>query len=398
LFVFTNMSNVLFLGLPSHGHVNPTLGLIHELTRRGEKVSYFASEAFRAKIEAAGAVFFAYSEDLNIFNNGGKPSQGGGLLSVTSKAPSVIADILAQTTGIKFDYLIHSAAFPFTGAMVQLLNIPSVSSLAVFAGLDRFKQMTNFTLPEAVQQDYERVTKQLQDTYAITLPDNPLEMMLYPSPLKLVYTSRYFAPPSDYLDETCRFVGPPVYERQEDLDFPFAALTHKPVLYISLGTVFGVFDTRIYDLFLAAFTDWDGIVVMAAHGVDLNDHQFPEHFIVRDYVPQNALLKYTDVAITHAGMNSMSDLISNEVPFVSLPLGADQPLLAARAAELGATISLDIQQLTPEILKNAVQQVMTDPAYLAAIHRINESFKSAGGYPKAVDEIFRFKSEKHING
>lgn len=390
------MSNVLFLGMPSHGHVNPTLGLVHELTRQGEKVSYFASELFRAKIEAAGAMFFSYSEDLDIFKAGGKPGHGGGLLSVISKAPSVIADILAQTAGIKFDYLIHSAAFPFTGAMVQLLNIPSVSSLAVFAGLDRFKDVANFKLPEEVNQNYERVANQLRITYGITMPGNPLELMLYPSPLKLVYTSRYFAPPSAYLDETCRFVGPPVFARQENLDFPFERLENKRVLYISLGTVFGVFDTRLYNLFAETFADWDGIVVMAAHGVDLGEKHFPEHFIVRDYLPQNALLKYTDVAITHAGMNSMSDLISNEVPFVSLPLGADQPLLAARAAELGATITLDIQQLNPENLKTAVNDVLTDPAYLAAIRKINASFKSAGGYPKAVADIFEFKKKHSI--
>ncbi len=385
------MSNVLFLGMPSHGHVNPTLGLVHELTLRGEKVSYFAAEAFRSKIEQAGAAFYNYSEDLNIFKSGVKPGQGGGLLSVINLAPSVIADILKQTAGIKFDYLIHSAAFPFTGAIVQLLNIPSVSSLAVFAGLDHFKEMKSSNLPETVLQEYDHVKTQLYETYGITLSGNPMELMLYPSPLKLVYTSRYFAPPSNYLDETCRFVGPPVYERQEDLNFPFERLANKSVLYISLGTVFGSFDTSIYDVFREAFANWDGVVVMSAHGVDLSGYKFPEHFIVRDYVPQNALLKYTDVAITHAGMNSISDLISSEVPFVSLPMGADQPLLAARAAELGATISLDIQQLKPAELRDAVTQVMSDPSYRRAIVQIADTFRDAGGYQKAVDEIFLFK-------
>ena len=383
------MANVLFLGMPSHGHVNPTLGLVHELTLRGETVHYFASEIFRAKIEAAGAVFYPYSEDLDIFKGGHKPGKGGGLMSVVNKAPSVIADILKQTAGIKFNYLIHSAAFPFTGPIVQLLNIPSVSSLAVFAGLDRFKQVTNFPLPDNIRNDFEQVANALKTTYGITLPGHPMELMLHPSPLKLVYTSHYFAPPSDYLDDTCSFVGPPIYERYEDMDFPFDRLTNKRVLYISLGTVFGGFDTQVYHTFRDAFADWDGVVVMTAHGVDLTGIQFPDHFIVRDYVPQNALLKHTDVAITHAGMNSMSDLISNEVPFVSLPMGADQPLLAARAAELGATIVLDINQLQANELKTAVNSVLTEPGYRHSIGKIADSFRAAGGYPKAVDEIFR---------
>ena len=55
------MSDVLFLASPSHGHVNPTLGLVDALVRRGERVTYFASEPFRERVEATGAAFKAYA-------------------------------------------------------------------------------------------------------------------------------------------------------------------------------------------------------------------------------------------------------------------------------------------------------------------------------------------------
>ena len=61
------MSNVLFLGMPSHGHVNPTIGLVAELVRRGERVTYFASEMFRSRIEGAGATYRGYTSDLDLF-------------------------------------------------------------------------------------------------------------------------------------------------------------------------------------------------------------------------------------------------------------------------------------------------------------------------------------------
>jgi len=50
------MSNVLFSGMPSPGYVNPTSGLVHKLTLRGEKLSYFAAEVFRFKIGAAAGL------------------------------------------------------------------------------------------------------------------------------------------------------------------------------------------------------------------------------------------------------------------------------------------------------------------------------------------------------
>ncbi|MBB6126026.1 nucleotide disphospho-sugar-binding domain-containing protein [Mucilaginibacter lappiensis] len=135
---------------------------------------------------------------------------------------------------------------------------------------------------------------------------------------------------------------------------------------------------------------------MAAHHVDLSVMVIPSNFIIRDYVPQSALLKYTSAAITHAGMNSISDLISSEVPFVCIPLGADQPLMAKRAEELGATISLNVIDMDAEKLSKAIESVCTDLSYLTNIQKIAQSFREAGGYPKAVEEIFRFKQAKAI--
>ena len=51
------MAAIFFFSLPAHGHVNPTLPLVRELTSRGHRVLYYDVEAFREKIEAAGAQF-----------------------------------------------------------------------------------------------------------------------------------------------------------------------------------------------------------------------------------------------------------------------------------------------------------------------------------------------------
>lgn len=391
--------------MPSHGHVNPTLGLVNELVKQGEEIVYFASPAFREKIEAAGAEFKSYNEDLDIFKmpagkENGKPAGGlfAAIYRIIGKAPAIIDDILVQTERMKFSYLIHSAAFPFAKPMTQILGIPAVSSLAVFAGLRNFSgaRFKNFPGAEEMMQNYREVAAKLERTYAIRMPENIMELLLNKTELNLVYTSKYFVPDAGFFDGSYKFAGPPVYTRKENLDFPFEQLRGKRVLYISLGTVFGSFNLSLYDLFFKSFAGWDGIVVMAAHNVGLSSFSIPDNFIIRDYVPQSALLPYTSAAITHAGMNSISDLISSQVPFVCIPLGADQPLLAKRAEELGATIALDAAGLDAEKLKEAVERVLRDPAYLQNIRKIDQSFREAGGYPKAVEEIFLFKRKKGI--
>ena len=45
--------------IPAHGHTNPTLGIVRELTAAGHKVYYFSFEMFREKIEQAGAVLIS---------------------------------------------------------------------------------------------------------------------------------------------------------------------------------------------------------------------------------------------------------------------------------------------------------------------------------------------------
>jgi MGT family glycosyltransferase len=168
------------------------------------------------------------------------------------------------------------------------------------------------------------------------------------------------------------------------------------VLYISLGTVFGSRSLALYETFSAAFARRDGVVVMTAYGADTSAWRLPANFIVRPYVPQGEILRHASAAITHAGMNSISDLLAAKVPFFCLPVGADQPALASRARELGATIVLDHASVTARQLADAIERVTTEASFRESMHVIAESFRVPGGYPRAVDEIFALKATRGI--
>ena len=396
------MSNVLFLASPSHGHVNPTLGLVDELARRGERVTYFAAEPFRERIEATGATFKAYAHDLDMFKVPPKPGQRSAMLDIFARGADTIADIFAQTQYHRFDYLVHSAPFPFARPMARLLEIPRVASHAVFAGLEAFfERDTPSTHPmlapnperDAVMRD---AAAQIGRRFGIEVSTDFRDWIFNPGDLNLVYTSRLFAGDLPYFDSSYKFVGPPIHARRETTDFPLERLAGKRVLYISLGTVFGARSLALYEAFIAAFARWDGVVVMTAYGVDSSAWRLPANFIVRPYVPQGEILKHAAAAITHAGMNSISDLLAAEVPFVCLPMGADQPALASRARELGATLVLDHATATLEQLADAIERVTTEPSFRDSIRVVADSFFAAGGYPKAVDEVFALKKARGI--
>ncbi|RDU23809.1 macrolide family glycosyltransferase [Anaerosacchariphilus polymeriproducens] len=394
------MEKILFLGIPAYGHINPTLGIIAELVKQGKEVVYFCSEEFRDRIEKTGAVFKCCS-GLDDFLGKNK-SQTHSLNKedivrvfewTINSCEKIINEILEKIDDMKFDVIGYSVNFPYGYIMAQILQIPSFSSFEVFA---KSKDIMPKELQKVVKEiladhslvdEYKELSLKLNAKYNIEMPELR-ELFINKGDINFAYTSKYFVPNIEEYDDTFKFIGPPIYDRKEDItDFPFEEIKGKKVIYISLGTVFSNFYKNLYAIFFKAFKDFDAAVVMTAYNTDLSEFEIPENFIVRNYISQTEILKYTDVAVTHSGMNSTNDLLFNNVPFVAIPLGADQPYMASRTEKLGACISLDKNNLTPGILRDSVNKVMTEPKYIENIKKINESFKKCGGYKRAVDEI-----------
>ncbi|MFL0252307.1 macrolide family glycosyltransferase [Clostridium neuense] len=396
------MSKVLFLNIPAYGHVNPTLGIVNELVKSGQEVIYFCTEEFRERIEKAGAVFKSYGNITNDLNANKNHFNVQNITLETaveflnnklSSCEKSIESILEQIEDIKFDYVGYASVCPLGKIMSQILHLPSFSSFAVFATPKEIapklaNEINEETLKKyPVMDTYKKLSHNLKEKYNITIP-KITDLFFSKGDVNFVYTSKYFVRHIEYYDDTFKFIGPPIYDRKENTDnFPYKEIKGKKVIYISLGTVFSGTNINLYDIFFKALKDEDAVVVMTAYNVDLSEFDIPQNFIVRNYISQSEILKYASAAITHCGMNSTNDLLVNNVPFVAIPLGADQTYMASRSAELGACISLDKDKLTPELLKSSLNKILSDPNYSKNINKINESFRESGGYKKAAQEI-----------
>jgi MGT family glycosyltransferase len=89
----------------------------------------------------------------------------------------------------------------------------------------------------------------------------------------------------------------------------------------------------------------------------------PSNATIVSTAPQIELLKRAALCITHAGLNTALEALAQGVPMVAIPIGFDQPGVAARIGHHGVGEFVEIGQLTAERLSELIQRVRKNPSY-----------------------------------
>ena len=389
------MSNVLFINGNLHGHLNPTLPLVRELVEKGEDVRYFCAEAFADRIHAAGARIIGSGEEMEHFYNSYRPTGNHPFYSIIEYILQMdrvlIPAVLDKTKGMHFDYIVHDSILGGGKLLGERMGLPTISSCSSFA-------MNRLPVPDRMLE--RGFHPQLDEFYAtlestckewnVAVP-SVLDIFFKKGGLNIVYTSKEFHPDADSFDDSFRFVGPSIKERDEQMDFPFERLDSRKMIYISLGTI----NTQHVDFYrkcMEALGSTDLQVVLSI-GTKTDLAVFdtvPENFIVRNVVPQLEILKRADLFISHGGLNSVSESLYYGVPVIAVPMVNDQHLVTRQLTEAGAGFGLKMQEITAEGIRNDVFHMLSDDRFREASRKIGESFRTAGGYKKAADYILDF--------
>ncbi|PGC32565.1 glycosyl transferase family 1 [Bacillus pseudomycoides] len=400
------MARVLFINGGSEGHINPTIGVVQELISRGEEVVYFSIEAFRERIEKTGANVRTFDDQkfLRAFISGGRNYLSERINGLLHTADIIIPSVLEQIQGEHFDYIIHDSMFGCGRLLSQILKLPAINSCTSFAQTERsFERMLEqlsqnipTEIAKRINDDFQILTTKIKEKYGVEIT-SPYEVFCNPALLTIVYTTREFQPFGEVFDQTYKFVGPSISTQSTKENFDFTTIKGKSPIYISLGTVFNQ-AIDFYKLCFKAFENTDHTVVMSiGEKTQISDlGEIPKNFIVKNYVPQTEVLKYTKLFITHGGMNSTNEGLYYGIPLIVIPQSADQPVIAQQVANLESGITLQMQGLTASQLSETVDRVLRDPSFHKAVADIKESFQKSGGYQQAVDEIFKFKHEYGI--
>lgn len=421
------MSKVIFFCSPTFGHINPTLPLVKELVSRGEEVLYYNSEKFREKIERKGAFFRLNRYFKEDYNNRGKIYRGpedakctfeditGIIYTWLDYSVQVFQNIIKEIKNEMPDYIIYDCGLYWGKLVAKRLGIPAISSIPYFAYCDKILNIApGFVIKDIfwMRDDYlidkmstiERLTELSKSLECLfDLEDfNCIDVLECREKLNIVYTSRYFQPYSECFDEGFKFVGPSICPENEVVSFPVEKLKRKPLIYISLGshTIESLrkYYIDFYKTCFEAFDSSDKQVILVIGGTNKAAlGRIPDNFIVEPFVPQLEILQHTDLFITHGGMNSVCEGFYFNVPLTVIPQMSDQFVVAKRVEEIGAGIYIRRPEVSPGELRKAAEKVLSDESVKKEGKKIGDSFRSAGGYERAVDELFLFKEKYGIH-
>jgi zeaxanthin glucosyltransferase len=113
----------------------------------------------------------------------------------------------------------------------------------------------------------------------------------------------------------------------------------------------------------------------------------PSNAIIVKRAPQLELLKQTSVCITHAGLNTVLEALAQGVPQVAIPVGADQPGVAARIADKKTGVVTSLDKLTAEHLSTLLSEVLNNSTYRSNARKLQKAIAKANGLSVAADLI-----------
>jgi len=410
------MARIGVICFPGTGHLNPFTALGHALQERGHDVIFFGIPDVEARVRATGLEFSVIgAKDYPLGTLRKLDEQLSELHGLTvfrftverikNTALMVFREAPDAVRQAQLDAMIIDQA-DFGTNVSEYLGLPfaSVSILPPFIDDNRvppffFGWPARYDLIGRIRNEFGiqllmrmanpifRVVNRQRDAWGlgrhkrrgdalspivqITQMPRELEFDGCPHPLSLHYTGHF------------RFD-----KKRPPVDFPWHRLDGRPLVYASMGTLQNG-SKEAFEIIARGCAKLDVQLVMSLGGGFSIDSlgELPGQPIVVEFAPQLELLKHATVVITHAGLNTVLESIAEGKPMVAIPIGNDQPGVAARLAAKGAAIVLPRKKLTADKVEKAVRTVLEDDRYRRAATVLKESIGDADGAAVAAQLI-----------
>jgi len=353
---------VLFTSVSGLGHVHPMVPLAQALRGRGHEVRWATGAEGLPRVEAAGIAGVAaglpsngsrfaeyhrrFPEALDLPPGSIADHMFPKLFGAIS-APPMLDDLMALVDP-RPDLLIHDAAELAGPIVAASLGIPSVTHS--FGGL----------VPAHRVAAAAHEVAPLWTSLGLEVPPyagcyDHLYLDIYPPSLQAGAIGHV---------PRIQMLRPVAFDAGEgEIGEPALPEGNLPLIYLTFGTVFA--DAKRFRAAMDALVGLEvRLLVTVGPGGDpgLLGEQPPRVRMER-YVPQTALFPHCDVVVSHGGSGTFLGALAEGLPQLCLPQGADQFLNAAACEQSGAGLSLVPDGATPARIGDAVNWLLTEPAF-----------------------------------
>jgi len=401
---------------PGTGHINPMTALAGRLRERGHEFVLFGIADCEAKVRAAGTEFYRIGEadyplgtlpalDKRLGELKGLATFKFTVERVKNTARMVLRDGPEAVRQAGVDVLLVDEG-DMGGTVAEHLGLPFVS-IAFFPPLVQHSRIPPFCFGWAGGQD---VLSRLRNWLGMRL------LLQVAAPIyavvnrqRKVWGLKRLKRPTDALsplaqiaqlphilefENSCQssflhYTGPFINARlRTPIDFPWERLDGSPLIYASLGTMQNGAED-IFRTIAASCAGLDAQLVISLGGGIAPERlgSLPDDPLVVAYAPQLEIVKRAAVVITHAGLNTVLESLAEGVPLVCMPLGNDQPGVAARVAARGAGVVVSRRGLTVPRLRTAIRAVLEDEKYRRAARKIQVAMAQVDGLELAANVI-----------
>jgi MGT family glycosyltransferase len=378
------MGRFLFVVPPLTGHINPTVAVGQQLARRGHQVAWVGHRQSVERLLPADAQRITLDDELPE-ELASRMSARAAQLRGAARLKFLWEDFLVPLARAMRPGVDRSVASWRPDALIVDQQTVAGSLVARQRGLPWATLATTsagVTDPLAVlprvRAWQQRLLAELQrEVGLVALADAELSHHLV-----IAFTTRALLGDDVELAPQVRLVGPSLGDRPEGAEFPWNQLNGLPRVLVSLGTVNAEAGTRFYRHVVEGLGGQQVQVVLVAPPERVG--RIPDNFIVRDYVPQLALLPHMHVVVSHGGHNTVAEALAHGRPMVVAPIKDDQPIVAQQVVDAGAGIRIKFGRVRPLQLREAVTRVLSEPEFGAAAERVRQSFSQAGGAARAA--------------
>ena len=212
-------------------------------------------------------------------------------------------------------------------------------------------------------------------------------------------TVEEFEYPRSDMSPLVHFFGPALPPSRADSPLPdwwHELEAERPVVHVTQGTVANIDMGELVLPTLEALAEEDVLVVVATGAAQPRSPRIAPNARVAHHLPYDRLLPKVSVFVTNGGYGGLHAALSCGVPIVAAGDTQDKVETTARVAWSGAGINLRTGRPTPQAIRDAVHEVLTNPSYREASARIGAAIAASpgcDGFAAAVEDLVARRAE-----